>query len=65
MKQKCKTSSSQVIARGETVLLRRAEARRSREQAAGTVFFSGPTETSLTDLKLKGEQLTFLRSQSG
>ena len=65
MKQKCKTSSSQVIARGEAVLLRRAEARRSREQAAGTVFFSGPIETSLTELKLKGEQLTFLRSQSG
>ena len=65
IKQKCKTSSSQVIARGEAVLLRRAEARRSREQAAGTVFFSGPIETSLTELKLKGEQLTFLRSQSG
>ena len=65
MKEKRKTSSSQVIARGEAVLLRRAEARRSREQAAGTVFFSGPIETSLTELKLKGEQLTFLRSQSG
>ena len=64
MKQKRETSS-QAVARGEAVLLRRAEARRSREQAAGTVFFSGPIETSLTELRLKQEQFTFLCSQSG
>ena len=65
MKQKRRTSSPLTVARSEAALLRRAEARRSREQAAGTVFFSGPIETSLSELKLNQEQFTFLRTQSG